>query len=257
MSFICAVAELERADELDVFRGAAFDAGLHGLDVLAAGTMARLATDARLAPCSAVGVGGNVVVGRQLAHVAIEAGRVEGKEPIGPGQGLVAAIGKMADAAGRGVVPGLLVDVIGHGQNLQAALGHGREEIIDVLAPHDVGDRVARLLAPPVSRTQPCCADLRAERLFADHHRVGLRLEFLLGELRAVGLHGQAVPRGRPELVELGVAIVAGLGTDELLLAGRRGLARPRGLGPGFGRHQGYFRPRICRLPAATEKRQS
>ena len=42
-----------------------------------AGPVARLATDARLAPGGVVGVGGQVVVRRQLAHVAVEAGGVE------------------------------------------------------------------------------------------------------------------------------------------------------------------------------------
>ncbi len=44
-------------------------------------------------------------------------------------EGLVAAIGKMPHAAGRHVVPGLLVDVVGHGQHLQSAAIQRRQAL--------------------------------------------------------------------------------------------------------------------------------
>ena len=144
--------------------------------------------------------------------MAVEAGGVEGEHAVGPIEGLVAAIGKMPHAAGRHVVPRLLVDVVGQGQHLQAAAIQGREEVIDVLSAHHVGDRI--LASSPPGRflerarprrsprgtcvcrstTSPCCGR-----------------QVRLGKRRGVRLHGQAVPRGGPELVELLVAILAGL----------------------------------------------
>src|SRR5208337_4704027 len=97
------------------------------------------------------------------------------------------------------------------------------------------GDRVESLLGAAVLAAaclaDPALllADLRAVGLLVDHHVVELRPEFFLGERRAIGLHRQAVPRGRPDLIELGVAVVTGLGTDELLIARwRRGRRRSR-----------------------------
>ena len=99
----------------------AVDAGFHGADVLFGRAVARLATDARLGPGGVVGVGCQVVVRREFGDVAIETGGVEGEHAVGPIEGLVAAVGEMPHAAGRHVVPGLLVDVVGQGQHLQAA----------------------------------------------------------------------------------------------------------------------------------------
>ena len=67
MSFICAgVNSLVRMIlmSLDVL---AFDAGLHGADVLLGRAVARFATDARLGPGRVVGVGRQVVVRREFA----------------------------------------------------------------------------------------------------------------------------------------------------------------------------------------------
>ena len=128
-------------------------------DVLVRRAVARFATDARLGPGGVVGVAAEVVVGRQLADVAIEAGGVEGEHAVGPGEGLVArGSGKCRTPLAAVSYQVLLVDVVGHGQDLQSALGHWREEVVDVLASHDVGDRVAVSLPSPCWRTQPAAA---------------------------------------------------------------------------------------------------
>ena len=92
----------------------------HRTEVLAGRAVTRFATDARLAPGGFVGVAGQVVVRAQLAHVAVEASGVEREHAIGPVQRFVAAVGEVPHAAGRRVVPGLLMDVVGHAARLAA-----------------------------------------------------------------------------------------------------------------------------------------
>ena len=58
------------------------------------------------------------------------------------GKGFVMAIGEVPHAAGGRVVPGFLFNVIRNRQDLQAAFGHLREEVIGVLSAHHVGDRI-------------------------------------------------------------------------------------------------------------------
>ena len=76
------------------------------------------------------------------------------------GRAGVGAVGEVPHAAGRRVVPGLFVHIVGHWQDLQAPLGHLREEIVGVLAAHDVGDGIrllsgsTRLTHDPGARAQ-------------------------------------------------------------------------------------------------------
>ena len=125
----------------------------------------------------------------------------------------------MPHAAGRHVVPGLLVDVVGHGQHLQAAALQRREEVVDVLPAHHVGDGVLRARRPGrVSRTQPAVGRRfpPGTCVCRSRRRPACGVRFALANVGRVGLHGQAVPRRGPELVEIRVAIAAGLRADEL-----------------------------------------
>ena len=129
---------------------------LHHPYVLAGRPMARFATDARLCPGCAVGVGVQIIVGGELADVAVEAGGIEGEHPVGPIQRLVASVGEVPDAAGRGVVPRLLVDIVGNRQDLEPAALERGEEVVDVLASQDMGERVL-----PPSGLVPCGVPVR------------------------------------------------------------------------------------------------
>ena len=204
--------EVLGANNLDVFRCAARRGGLHRADVLLGRAVTRLATDARLGPRRVVGVGGQVVVCRQLGDVAIEAGGVEGEHAVGPIEGLVAAIGKMPHAAGRHVVPGLLIHVVGQRQHLQATAIQRRKKVIDVLAAHDLRDRVfAFAVGAELPDAARRLADLHA--ILASPYRdvAFLRSQAGFGERRGIRLHGQAVVRGGPEFVEIGMAFLAAL----------------------------------------------
>jgi len=167
-----------------------------------------------------------MVVRREFGHVAIEAGGVEGEHAVGPIEGLVAAIGKMPHAAGRHVVPGLLVDIVGQGQHLQAAALQWREQIIDVLPTHDVNDGVFVLtVGAAFADALVPLAKLDMVLALADGDIALLRRQVGLGKGGRIGLHGQAVPRRGPELVEIGVALLAGLGAGQGFRAAAAGVS--------------------------------
>ena len=176
--------------------------------------MAGLAVDARLRPGGAVGVGVQVVVGAELAHMAVEAGGVEGVGPLLPVDRLLGRPGaEVAHAAGRGVEPLFGAHVIGHRQGLEASPLQGGQEIIDVLAAQGVEDGVFFLLAFGVGFQDPAGlgADVGPVAVLADDQVFRLGRQVGPGELRGVGLHGQPVPGGGPELVKLSVTFDAAL----------------------------------------------
>ena len=209
--------ELLRADDLDVGDLLRVVGDIHRVEVGARRSVTRLATDARLAPHGLVGVGGQIVVRAELADVAIEAGGVESEHAVGPGEGLVAAVGEVPHAAGRRVVPGLLVDVVGQRQDLQSPALQGGEKVVDVLASHHLLHGI-RLFAVGTALANPpsVVVDLRPIAVLADRGFAGLGHEGLAAKRGRVGLHGQPVERRRPELVEVFVAIAADLRADEL-----------------------------------------
>ena len=91
------------------------------LDMLGRRAMAGFAIDARLRPGGMVGVGFQVVVGGELAHVAVVAHGVEGERPLPPVERFVPPVEGMAKMAGGGVVPDFAVDIIGKREDLKAA----------------------------------------------------------------------------------------------------------------------------------------
>ena len=97
-------------------------------------------------------------------------------------------------------------NVVGHRQDLQAALGHLREEVIGVLAAHHVGDRVARLLdgailGSAVLYLRPAAGpSLASGPISARNDCLPMTtsavcgLSSFLGERRRIRLHGQPMP---------------------------------------------------------------
>ena len=132
-----------RDDQLQVFRWFVFRCGPADADVLGARTVTRFAVNSGLGPDTAVRVGLQIVVDRELADVAVVAGCVKRVGRIPPWDRFVRrAIVEVPHAAGRRVIPLPGPQIVRDGQHLQAPLLHGRQEVIDVLAAHDVGDRV-------------------------------------------------------------------------------------------------------------------
>ena len=97
-------------------------------------TVTRLAVDAGLRPLAVIRVRLGVVVDRELAHVAVPAGRVEREQRIRPCDGSVGVPDGVTDHAGRGVVPALRPDVVRDGQDLEPAALEGSQEEEHVLA---------------------------------------------------------------------------------------------------------------------------
>ena len=141
--------------------------------------MAGLAVDARLRPGGAVGVGRQIVVGAELAHMAVEAGGIEGVGPLLPVDRLLGGPGaEVAHPAGRGVEPLFGAHVIGHRQGLEAPPCQRGKEIIDVLAAQGVKDGIFLLLAFGAGFQDPTCpgAKVSPVTVLADDQVFGLGL---------------------------------------------------------------------------------
>ena len=203
--------------------------------VLAPGVVARLAVDPRLRPGGAVAVRRQVVVDGDLAHVAAVARGVEGVERVRPREGR-RVVGKGAEVAGGGQEPLLLPHVVGDGEDLQASLLQGGEEVEHILAAHGVVDPVFPLPAGTALDHPPRLAADVGPISQLPCREIPRRLrELLLRELRGERLHRQPVEGGGPELVEPLVALPAPLGAGH---AGRGGLGEG-GVVPGGGPRRG------------------
>ena len=135
----------------------------------------------------------------------------------------------MAHGTGRGVEPGLPLHIISQRQHLESPPIQGSQEIINILTPHDLSDGVGLLagggplLYPPTTGTPICPVDRLADSDLPN--RGGS--QFPVSQFRGKGLHGQAVMRGGPELVEPLVTRTATSGSGNLgLLFHSRGRAR-------------------------------
>lgn len=105
--------------------------------------MTGLAVDARLGPGGRVGVGIEIVVGRELAHMTAVAGGVEGVCGVFPvDRRPRLSPGEMANAARRRVEPLLLLNIEGQREGLQTSLLLRRQEVVHVLPTQDVLDLV-------------------------------------------------------------------------------------------------------------------
>ena len=101
-------------DDLEILGHGSFGSLPTHAVMLLARTMAGLTVDPGLGPGRMVGVGLEIVVCRELAHVATVAGRVKGVLLISPGDRLVrfATAWKVADTACCCIEPFLLPDII-------------------------------------------------------------------------------------------------------------------------------------------------
>ncbi|MFZ0930511.1 MAG: hypothetical protein WAN11_18035 [Syntrophobacteraceae bacterium] len=98
--------EVPPTDDLDVLGLLSFGGFPEDTVVLCRRTVAGLAVDARFSPGGSVGVGLEIVVCRELAHVAAIAGGVEGVRRVFPVDLLRRFTAQeVADAAGSGVEP--------------------------------------------------------------------------------------------------------------------------------------------------------
>lgn len=146
-----------------------------------------------------LGIGCGIVVGVKLAGMATVAGGVEGEGGVSSGQGRGGAIAMGPRAAGGHVVPGVVANVVKRGEDLEAAATGGCEEVVDVLAAHDVGNGISavafRFDEGAVAFEYGLvsgCSD--CQRLLVWGEAVG----------GIEGLHGLTVARGRPLGVEAG-----------------------------------------------------
>ena len=133
----------------------------------------------------------------------------------------------------------------------QSAALERRQKVIHILATHDMDDRVFLLaVGPPLANPSSLVAELGLVLTRADFHGLLLRSQSGPGQLGRKWLHRQAMPRGRPQVIEILVAIAAGF---------RAGQHRGRGVD--FRRRAGVRlsigRPRRRRLdlpPAAGDQ---
>ena len=173
--------------------------------------VAGLTIDPRLGPGGVIGVGLEVIVGGELTDMAAIAGGVEGVGPLLPVHRFPArGAGEMPHAACCRVEPFLLADIIGDGQDLKPTPLQRSQEILDILSPEGVFHRIFFVpLRTLFDYPTGFASDIGAIAILADEDRICLRSELLAGKLGRVGLHGQAVMGGRPELIELFVAFPA------------------------------------------------
>ena len=114
-------------------------------NVLISRAVAGFAIDARLLPDRVVGVGLQVIIRGDLAHVAPITGCVEGVLPVLPVYRFIGLAREMAHSAGSCVEPSLLIHVVRYRQSLKSAPLHGGKEVIDILAAHCVIDPILLL----------------------------------------------------------------------------------------------------------------
>src|ERR1017187_4004900 len=174
------------------------------------GAVAGLAVNPGLRPGSVVAVALQIVVLGKLADVAPEARGIESQRPVLPVKRLVPAVAEMAHRARRGVKPFPAADIVRNGQHLEPAPFKRRKEIINVLAAHHLHHGIA-LLTLRSAFEDDRFAEIGEEPILArDDFRL-LREEIGSGQFGRVRLHGQAVERGGPQLVELLMAFPAAL----------------------------------------------
>lgn len=185
----------------------AFGSLLEHFGMLPAGPMTRFAVDTRLDPRRVIRVRSQIVVRRELAHVATVAGGVERIGAFTPVYGPVLSSARVTHAAHRHVEPFLLSHVIGKWQRLEHPAVCGSQEVIDVLSAHCVRNwKDLFALRASLANAGRARCKIDAICVFTDSDLAGLRREGLLRKSVRERLHGKPVKGGRPKFVEPFVA---------------------------------------------------
>jgi hypothetical protein len=109
------------------------------------------------------------------------------------------------------------VDVVGDWKHLQSSTFHRRKKVIDVLSAHDLFDGEFLVSTRPAFEdVTSLVVEFRLVARLADNDLGRLGRQVRSAKLGRVWLHGQPVKRFGPELVEVLVAVAAGLGAHKL-----------------------------------------